>query len=70
MSAYTPNSYRVTLFDRFGAKLRTLPANSFTDGEAAGIQALNRAEAHSFTVSRVLYNSLAPNNERYATKPP
>lgn len=69
MSTYTPNSYRVTLFDRLGAKLRTLPASGFLDAREVGQRALGRAEAHSYAISRVLYNSLAPRRERWDVTP-
>lgn len=68
MTAYTPDTYRVTLFDRFGAKIRTLPALSFLCAQDVGRIAVSRAEAHSYTISRVLFNSLAPNFERWDVK--
>jgi hypothetical protein len=69
MSAYLPNSYRVTLFDRFGAKVRTVSADSFLQAMAEGERRHGLAECHSFAISRVLYNSLTPQIENFDVRP-
>ena len=65
MSAHLTGQYRITMFDRLGARLRTVTAESFTQALQIGAARKEAAECYSFAVSRVLYNSLDPRIERY-----
>lgn len=65
MSGYKPSGYKVVLFDRFGAKVRTVPADSFCDAMETGESLRGQAACHSFAITRVLYNSLSPHFESY-----
>lgn len=68
MSAYNPGQYHVLLFDRIGSRTGKLAAESFTAAMAAGEQARQAGECHSFVVLRVLHNSMMPNMENYDVK--
>lgn len=65
MSAHLTGQYRITLFDRFGAKVRTVTAETYTAALQVGETWKDAAVCHSFAVARVLYNSLDPSTERY-----
>ena len=65
MSKYSSDRYIVFLFDRMGQKIKSNEAVSFTDGKDMGQAAVSQGIAHSFSVARVLYNSLEPNTDRY-----
>ena len=65
MSKYSSDRYLVFLFDRMGTKTKTEEAASFLDAQDVGRVAVSQGMAHSFSVARVLYNSLEPHTDRY-----
>jgi hypothetical protein len=60
MSKYEVGSYTVTLFDRVGGKIssKSLDNCGYTVARAFGKARISSGDCHSFTISRVLYNSL------------
>jgi len=65
VSAHLTGQYRITLFDCLGARVRIVTAESFTQALQIGEARKEAAECYSYAVSRVMYNSLDPNTERY-----
>ena len=58
MPKYGSGSYTLTTFDRFGTKLQTAAAKSFTDAVESGRDLISRGDCHSFIVQRCVHNSL------------
>ena len=59
MSKYTNGSYRLTYFDRYGAKQYSEPASNLTAAIERGKAIVHADDAlGSFIVQRVVYNSL------------
>ena len=67
---YDTDNYNVTTFDRRGARLKKHPLGNvgLTQSIAFGRDQISKAEAKSFVVERVLYNSL-DQVERWLPKP-
>jgi hypothetical protein len=65
MSKYATDSYLLHLFDRVGARTKTVPVESFTHGQGEGELAQKQGRCFSFAVARVLFNSATPKLERY-----
>lgn len=68
MSKYATDSYLLHLFDRVGARTKTVPVESFLNGQAEGELAQKQGRCFSFAVARVLYNSATPCLERFDFK--
>lgn len=60
MSKYATGSYLITYFGKVGNKLDTAPTDSLTQGITDGSKSVELGTAHSFVVSRVLFNSIEP----------
>ena len=58
MSKYSTGSYLITYLGKVGDKLGTVPTESFIKGIDDGSKLVEDGIAHSFVVSRALYNSL------------
>ena len=57
---YDTNSYNLTTFDRRGAKLEKIPLGNIglIRAQETGRELVSKAEAHSFVIERVCFNSL------------
>lgn len=54
---YRAGSYTVRLFDRYGSKVKDLPAESWTEAVNKGVAEVDPAKG-SFAVLRCVFNSL------------
>jgi hypothetical protein len=70
MSKYSPGTYNVSIFNKAGSKVlvKSDPAWGFEAAKAYGENYTAFGPETSFVVSRVIYNSLEPGQERYAIK--
>ena len=70
MSKYEVGSYTVTLFDRVGGKISSkgLENSGVIVARSFGMARISSGDCHSFTISRVLYNSLLRPPERFDTE--
>lgn len=65
MSKYQSGIYHIALFDRMGSRIRTETADSYLSALREAKVWLGRSEAHSFAISRVLFNSLERAREKW-----
>lgn len=72
MAKYRQGSIHITLFDRYGSKIRTLvcESDSYIDCQVIAEDTLAAdEEVFSYQISRVLYSSLEQNNGARWLKP-
>lgn len=65
MRKYQSGIYHLILFDRFGSRLRTETADSYLSAMREAKLWMNRQDAHSFAISRVLFNSSERAREKW-----